>query len=106
MTPPEEVTRAFALHRRRIEAIAARILRDAEEASDVASETFISLIENGPDDPDSVAAWLNVSARNRALNRLRARSRAQRREQLVADVPDEQVRHRDVRIAELLWAAA
>lgn len=48
MTPPEAAAGAFERHRARIEAVAARILGDRDEARDVASETYLALLERGP----------------------------------------------------------
>ena len=84
MPSTTSVTDAYAQHRARVEAVARGILRDADEAKDVAADTFIALIEHGPDDPDKTLAWLLTSARNRARNRIRQRIRGERRERLTA----------------------
>lgn len=76
MTPNPVAQEAFAQHRRRVESVAARIVRDPEEAADIASEVFLALLEKGPVEPDAIPAWLVTSARNRALNRVRDRARA------------------------------
>jgi RNA polymerase sigma-70 factor, ECF subfamily len=84
----QEAADAFALHAGRVERVAARILHDRDEARDVASETFLALLEGGPDDRQATESWLLTTARNRALNRLRERERADRAvRSLVASVP-------------------
>jgi RNA polymerase sigma factor (sigma-70 family) len=88
MTPPAEyVADAYVRFRARVEAAAARILRDREEAADIASEAFLAMLERGPDSQAATLAWLLSSARNRALNRVRDRTREARR--AVAAAPRE-----------------
>jgi RNA polymerase sigma factor (sigma-70 family) len=74
----QQAADAYSLHAARVERAAARILRDRDEARDVASETFLALLEGGPDDRQATESWLLTTARNRALNRLRERERAER----------------------------
>jgi RNA polymerase sigma-70 factor (ECF subfamily) len=76
MTPPESAAHAFERHRMLVESVAAKILRDRDEARDVASETFLALLERGPADERAALPWLLATARNKALNRVRDRGRA------------------------------
>lgn len=88
MTPPAEfVADAYVRFRARVEAAAARILKDRDEAADVASEAFLAMLERGPDSQAATLAWLLSSARNGALNRVRSRTREARR--ALAAVPHE-----------------
>lgn len=104
MTPPETVADAHHRYRGAVERAAARILRDREDASDIASETFLAMLERGPRDRQAALAWLLTTARNRALNLIRNRQRAARRLVLVADV-EETPEIADERLASLVAAA-
>lgn len=73
------VAARFVALRPRLEAVAARITGDRDEAADIASEAYIALVERGPAEEDEVAPWLFTTTRNRALNRVRDRARAARR---------------------------
>lgn len=72
------VAQAHVRYRSLVERAAARILGNREDARDVASETFLALIERGPREEPAVAPWLVTSAKNRARNRVRDRARAGR----------------------------
>lgn len=85
MTPPDTVADAHSRYRGAVERAAARILRDREDASDVASEAFVAMLERGPQDRQAALAWLLTTARNRALNLVRDRQRAARRALMVLD---------------------
>ncbi|HEX9775991.1 MAG TPA: sigma-70 family RNA polymerase sigma factor [Actinomycetota bacterium] len=89
MTPRAAVAGAFTEHRRKVESVAASILRDSDEARDIAGDTFLAMLEKGPDSSNdrAVLAWLLTSARNKAKNRARDLSRAARR--AVHAVPEE-----------------
>ena len=58
--------------------LARRILGNAQEAEDLAHEVFVSLLAKGNYDPDrgSLAGFLCTSTRSRAIDRIRARTRA------------------------------
>lgn len=85
MTPRETVADAHRRYRLAVERAAARIVRDRDEAGDVASEAFLAMLERGPDDRQAALAWLLTTARNRALNVVRDRQRAARRP---LDIPE------------------
>jgi len=72
-----------ALFRReygRIVAIAHRVVRDSDEAEDVAQDVFVSFYRKHPADADYAAAWLHAAAAHTALNVIRSRERRGRRE--------------------------
>lgn len=79
MTPRDTVADAHRRYRHAVERAAARILRDHDEAGDVASEAYLAMLERGPDDRRAALSWLLTTARNRALNVVRDRQRAARR---------------------------
>jgi RNA polymerase sigma-70 factor (ECF subfamily) len=72
-----------ALFRReygRVVAIAARIVRDGDQAEDVAQDVFVSFYRKHPATAPYAAAWLYAAAAHTALNAIRARGRRSRRE--------------------------
>ncbi|HUQ42129.1 MAG TPA: sigma-70 family RNA polymerase sigma factor [Candidatus Limnocylindrales bacterium] len=72
-----------ALFRRehpRVVAIAHRIVRDADEAEDVAQDVFVSFYRKHPADAGYASAWLHAAAAHTALNMIRSRDRRGRRE--------------------------
>ncbi|MBI4730262.1 MAG: sigma-70 family RNA polymerase sigma factor [Acidobacteria bacterium] len=71
MTPSDALSRSYERLRLVVQRAAEDVVRDRDEASDVASETFLALIEQGPADEAVHLAWLRTTARRRALNRLR-----------------------------------
>ena len=56
-------------------AIAQRIVRDADEAEDVAQDVFVSFYRKHPADAGYAAAWLHAAAAHTALNAIRSRER-------------------------------
>ena len=74
----------------RVAAIAYRVVRDADEAEDVAQDVFVSFYRKHPADAGYAAAWLHAAAVHTALNVIRARERRGRRETadaIARDVP-------------------
>jgi RNA polymerase sigma-70 factor (ECF subfamily) len=72
---PHEFDHAFREHRRRVHAAAQRVLGDAAAAEDVTQEVFLKLWlrpELFDAKRGSLAAFLCVMARSRALDRIRA----------------------------------
>ncbi len=72
-----------ALFRReypRVVAIALRIVRDHDEAEDVAQDVFVSFYRKHPADAGYAAAWLHSAAAHTALNAIRSRDRRVRRD--------------------------
>ena len=72
---PDQFERAYRDHSRRVRAAAHRVVTDAATAEDVTQEVFLKLWlrpELYDDRRGSLAAFLCVMARSRALDRLRA----------------------------------
>ena len=72
-----------ALFRReyaRVVAIAHRVVRDADEAEDVAQDVFVSFYRKHPADAGYAPAWLHAAAAHTALNAIRTRERRGKRE--------------------------
>jgi RNA polymerase sigma factor (sigma-70 family) len=82
-----------ALFRReypRVVGIAYRIVRDADEAEDVAQDVFVSFYRKHPADAGYASAWLYAAAAHTGLNVIRSRERRGRRETadaIARDVP-------------------
>ena len=82
-----------ALFRReypRVVAIAYRVVRDVDEAEDVAQDVFVSFYRKHPADAGYAPAWLHAAAAHTALNVIRSRERRGRRETadtVARDVP-------------------
>jgi RNA polymerase sigma-70 factor (ECF subfamily) len=68
----------------RVVAIARRIVRDTDEAEDVAQDVFISFYRKHPAEAGYAAAWLHAAAAHTALNAIRSRERRGRRDTLHA----------------------
>ena len=67
----------------------ARLVRDVGLAEELAQDALVSALEHWPADglPDNPAAWLMTTAKNRALDRLRADAlHARKHEELSADL--------------------
>lgn len=76
-----------ALFRReypRVVAIALRIVRDHDEAEDVAQDVFVSFYRKHPADAPYAAPWLYSAAAHTALNAIRGRQRRGRRDAIHA----------------------
>jgi RNA polymerase sigma-70 factor (ECF subfamily) len=75
------LTPAFeALFRReypRVVGIAQRIVRDADEAEDVAQDVFVAFYRKHPADAGYAPAWLYAAAAHTALNVIRSRDAEQ-----------------------------
>ena len=65
----------------RVVTIAQRILRDQDEAEDVAQDVFVSFYKRHPADAGYAPAWLHAAAAHTALNAIRSRSRRAKREE-------------------------
>ena len=64
----------------RVVAIAHRIVRDIDEAEDVAQDVFVSFYKKHPADAGYAPAWLHAAAAHTALNWIRSYERRGRRE--------------------------
>jgi RNA polymerase sigma-70 factor (ECF subfamily) len=82
------LTPAFeALFRReypRVVGIAQRIVRDADEAEDVAQDVFVAFYRKHPADAGYAPAWLYAAAAHTALNVIRSRERRGKRDTIHA----------------------
>ena len=72
----------------RVVGIAVRIVRDADEAEDVAQDVFVSFYRAHPADAGYAPAWLYSAAAHTALNVIRSRERRGRRETVHATLRD------------------
>lgn len=85
-----EIERSIAavwrLESAKIIAVLARMLRDVGVAEELAQEALIAALERWPQDglPDKPGAWLMTTARNRALDHLRAAAMQQRKHEELA----------------------
>jgi RNA polymerase sigma-70 factor (ECF subfamily) len=70
----------------RLVSTAVRVLGDLDAAEEVVQESLVAALDRWPFSgvPDNPGAWLTVTTRNRALNRVRSETRARRRETLAA----------------------
>ena len=75
----------------RVVAIARRIVRDADEAEDVAQDVFVSFYRKHPAEAHYAAPWLYAAAAHTALNALRTRERRGKRDAVEALRRDTQV---------------
>jgi RNA polymerase sigma-70 factor (ECF subfamily) len=75
----------------RVAAIAQRVVRDADEAEDVAQDVFVSFYRKHPADAGYAPAWLHAAAAHTALNAIRSRERRGRRETVHAHEVDHAV---------------
>ena len=64
----------------RVVAIARRIVRDADEAEDVAQDVFVSFYRTHPAGASYAPAWLHAATAHTALNAIRSRARRAKRE--------------------------
>lgn len=70
----------FAANYHQIVRIAYAVIRDANEAEDVAQDVFVATHRRFPRGGSDAAAWARVAAVHTALNSVRARTRRRRRE--------------------------
>jgi RNA polymerase sigma-70 factor, ECF subfamily len=79
----------------RVIARLARLVGDLDTAEEVAQDTFVTAIEKWRQDgiPDNPAAWLNKTAGNLAVDRIRRRDTRRTKYQLVAATSPQVVEH-------------
>jgi RNA polymerase sigma-70 factor (ECF subfamily) len=89
MNEKDLLAREFEAHRRRLSAVAYRMLGSAAEAEDAVQESWLRLNRAGADDVSNLGGWLTTVVARVCLDMLR--SRKARREDVVGDsgVPDE-----------------
>jgi RNA polymerase sigma-70 factor (ECF subfamily) len=85
---PAAFERLFRAEFTRVASIAYRVLRDADEAQDVAQEAFLSFYRSQRADAPHAPAWLHAAAAHLALNAARSRGRRSKRETADAITPE------------------
>ncbi len=79
-TELDQFTNTVTLHQDRVYALALHVLRDSDDAADIAQEAFLRLWRKGQDlSHESVRPWLLRVTHNLCLDHLRRRQRQQRR---------------------------
>jgi RNA polymerase sigma-70 factor (ECF subfamily) len=81
----DELTRQFEAHRRRLHALAYRMLGSLTEADDVVQEAWLRVSKAGADEVANFGGWLTTITARICLNMLRSR---RREEPLDSHVPD------------------
>ncbi|MGH2719746.1 MAG: sigma factor, partial [Actinomycetota bacterium] len=84
----EVVGRLFRAERGRAVATLIRLTGDFDVAEEAVQEAFVVALERWPQAglPDNPAAWIMVTARNRAIDRLRANRKAAEGQQALASL--------------------
>jgi len=102
-----QIAAVWRLESTRIVAALARLLRDLDEAEELAQDALLSALERWPRDglPDRPAAWLMAIAKNAALDRLRHRAMAARHHEALAADDEALGRHVAPDTADLVAAA-
>jgi RNA polymerase sigma factor (sigma-70 family) len=87
MSEQDRLARRFEEHRRRLRAVAYRMLGSVSEADDAVQEAWLRLSGSRPDEIEDLSRWLTTVVARVSLNMLR--SRAVRREELLSPhLPD------------------
>ena len=87
MSEADYLTGRFEASRRRLQAVAYRMLGSHADADDAVQETWLRLARAGADEVEDLNAWLTTVIARVCLDRLRARQ--SRREDPVGDeLPD------------------
>ncbi len=96
-----QIAAVWRLESTRIVAALARLLRDLDEAEELAQDALLSALERWPRDglPDRPAAWLMAIAKNAALDRLRHRAMAARHHEALAFAACHPLLGADARVA-------
>lgn len=87
MDDQDWLARRFEQDRRRLHAVAYRMLGSASEAEDAVQEAWIRLSGSDPDEIENLSAWLTTVVSRVALNFLRSRKR-RREEPMTPFFPD------------------
>ena len=87
MQDKNDLVRRFEAERRRLQAVAYRMLGSASEAEDAVQETWLRLARSDPDTIDNFGGWLTTVVARICLDQLRAR-KARREEPMSPDVPE------------------
>src|SRR6185503_7525801 len=84
----------FEANRKRLRAVAYRMLGSLSEADDAVQETWLRLSRADADDIENLGGWLTTVVARVCLNELRSRA-ARREDSLEVHVPDPIVHHPD-----------
>ncbi|MEO6857304.1 MAG: sigma-70 family RNA polymerase sigma factor [Solirubrobacteraceae bacterium] len=76
----------FRQHYRVVVRLAQSVVRDPQQAEDVAQEVFLAAYRRFPGDYGQAAGWVRVAAVHTALNALRGERRRDKRQRLLQDV--------------------
>jgi RNA polymerase sigma factor (sigma-70 family) len=87
MSEQDWLAQRFEADRRRLRAVAYRMLGSLSEADDAVQETWLRLSRSEPDEIENLSAWLTTVVARVSLNVLRSRS-VRREEPLTPRVPD------------------
>jgi RNA polymerase sigma-70 factor (ECF subfamily) len=87
MKDQEWLAQRFEENRRRLHAVAYRMLGSSSEAEDAVQEAWIRLSGSDPDEIENLSAWLTTVVSRIALNFLRSRKR-RREEPITPQFPD------------------
>jgi RNA polymerase sigma-70 factor (ECF subfamily) len=87
MKNQEWLAQRFEENRRRLHAVAYRMLGSSSEAEDAVQEAWIRLSGSDPDEIENLSAWLTTVVSRIALNFLRSRKR-RREEPITPQFPD------------------
>jgi RNA polymerase sigma-70 factor (ECF subfamily) len=87
MTDQDWLAERFEQDRRRLRAVAYRMLGSLTEADDAVQEAWLRLSRADPDEIENLSAWLTTVVARVSLNMLRSRS-VRREEPLPARLPD------------------
>jgi RNA polymerase sigma-70 factor (ECF subfamily) len=87
MSEQDWLAQRFQEHRRRLGAVAYRMLGSVSEAEDAVQEAWLRLSGSDPDEIENLSAWLTTVVARVSLNMLRSR-KVRREEPLTPYVPD------------------
>src|SRR5262245_61473144 len=87
MVTPERLAEQFELHRRRVRAVAYRMLGSVSEADDAVQETWIRLSRTDVSGVENLRGWLTTVVARVCLDMLRTRA-SRREDPLDVYVPD------------------
>jgi RNA polymerase sigma factor (sigma-70 family) len=87
MDEPDWLTERFEEHRRRMRAVAFRMLGSVSEADDAVQEAWLRLRRSQPGEVENVGGWLTTVVARVSLNMLRSR-KSRREEPIGVHVPD------------------
>src|SRR5438067_404585 len=87
MSEQDWLAELFEEHRRRLRAVAYRMLGSLSEAEDAVQEAWLRLSRSEPDEIENLSGWLTTVVARISLNMLRSRS-TRREQPLSPHLPD------------------